>query len=106
MSQGDRILLMMDTNEHVTRGVFGKALEDIGLFKASHVHWGRKKPNTHIYGSIRIDGVWANSNIEIKGFKIIPFSESVGDHRTMIFDVTTRSLLVKFEHLIVRKACR
>ena len=30
----------------------------------------------------------------------------MGDHRTMIFDVTYRSLLRKFEHRIVRKACR
>ena len=42
MSQGYRILLMMGANEHVTRGVFGKDLEDIGLFEASHVHWGCK----------------------------------------------------------------
>ena len=55
---------------------------------------------------IPIDDVWATSNIEIKGFKILPFSESVGDHSTMIFDVTSRSLLGKFEHRIVRKACR
>ena len=75
------------------RGVFDKALEDIGLFEASHVHWGRKEPNTHIDESISIDNVWATSNLEIKGFKILPFSESVGDHRMMIFDVTSRSIL-------------
>ena len=106
MSQGDRILLMMDANEHVKRGIFGNALENIGLFEAYHVHWGRKEPNTHIDGSIPIDGAWATSNLEIKGFKTLPFSESVGDHRTMIFDVTSRSLLGKFEYRIVRKACR
>ena len=96
MSQGDQILLIMDANEYVTRGIFGKDLENIGLFKASNVHWGRKEPNTHKDGSIPIDCVWATSNLEIKGFKILPFSESMSDHRTMIFYVTSRSLFGKF----------
>ena len=55
---------------------------------------------------IPIDDVWATSNLEINFFKILPFSESVGDHRNMIFDVTSRSLLGKFEHRIIKKACR
>ena len=37
---------------------------------------------------------------------MLSFGESVGDHRTMIFDVSTRSLIGKFEHRIVRAGCR
>ena len=31
---------------------------------------------------------------------------SVGDHRTIIFDISTCSLIGKFEHRVVRSACR
>ena len=37
---------------------------------------------------------------------MLSFGESIGDHRTMIFDVSTRSLIGLFEHRIVRAGCR
>ena len=50
--------------------------------------------------------MWASRSLEIGGFKMLSFGESVGDHRTMIFDVSTRSLIDKFEHRLVRAGCR
>ena len=36
---------------------------------------------------------------------MLSFGESIGDHRIMIFDVSTRSLIGLFEHRIVRAGC-
>ena len=92
---------MMDANEHVLTGSFTSKLQEIGLLEISHRCWGDVEPNTFTRGSKPIDGVWASAELEIGGFKILPFSESVGDHRTMIFDVSTRSLIGEFEHRVV-----
>ena len=54
---------------------------------------GNGEANTHADGSIPIDDVWASKSLEIGGFKILPFDESVGNHATMIFDVSTHSLI-------------
>ena len=85
-SQGDRILLLMDANEHVLDGTFTRRLRgELELDEISHRAWRGTPPNTHISGSKPIDGVWASRSLEIGGFKILSFSESVGDHRTMVF---------------------
>ena len=97
---------MMDANEHVLTGSFTRKLQELGLLEISHRCWGEEEPHTFIEGSKPIDGVWASAELEIGGFKILSFSESVGDHRTMIFDVSTRSLIGEFEHRVVRAACR
>ena len=52
-------------------------------------------------GSKLIDGVW-----KLVDSKCFYFSDSIGDHRTIIFDVSTRSVIEKFEHRVVRSACR
>jgi len=59
------------------------------------------EPNTHAYSSIPIDGVWASRSLETGGFKLLPFDESVGDHSTMIFDASTRSLVGEHDYKVV-----
>ena len=76
------------------------------MVEISHKAWDGHKPNTYIDGSKHIDGVWASRCLEIGGFRLLSFGESVGDRRTMIFDVTTRSLIGTFEHKVVRASCR
>ena len=65
-----------------------------------------KEPNTFTGGYKPIDGVWVLVELEIGGFKILPFLESVGNHRTMGFDVSTQLLIGEFKHWVVRAACR
>ena len=86
---------MMDANEHVLDGALSKLLaqEGIQLQEQSHRFWGNELPNTYVDGSDPIDGVWCTPDIEITDMKILPFSESPGDHRTFIFDASTRSIL-------------
>ena len=92
---------MANCNEHILTGSLGKALTggewDLDVSEVLHRAWGNRPPNTHIRGKIPVDGVWASNSLEIAGFKILPFYSSVGDHRGMVFDVTSRSLLGKFK---------
>ena len=109
-AQGDRLILLMDANEHVITGSLTSQLTDymngLDLEEISSRAWGFEEPNTFIDGHKPIDGVWASQCLEIGGFKLLSFGESIGDHRTMIFDVSTRSLLGKYEHRVVRAGCR
>ena len=57
-------------------------------------------------GSDPIDTVIRSREIEVKGFLMLPFSESVGDHRSMVLQVATLSMVGKFQHKIVYPACR
>ena len=66
---------------------------------------GKDRTNTHADDSIPINGVWASKSLEIGGFKILPFDESGGNHSTMIFDVSTRSLIGEHKPKVVRAAC-
>ena len=108
--QGDRMVVMMDANDHILTGSLGKALVsqkwDTGLEEVSHRAWGNVAPNTYIRGREPVDGVWASSALKIVGFKILPFQSSVGDHRGMVFDITMRSLLGRYKARVVKAGCR
>ena len=110
VAQGDRIIMMMDANEHVLNGPLCRRLRDeelgLDLEEVSHKVWGGREINTHIDGSEPIDGVWVSRKLEVGGFLILPFSQSVGDHRSFAFEVTTRSLIGVFDHKVVRPDCR
>ena len=57
-------------------------------------------------GSLPIDGVWRTTDIEIQSLVMLPFSHSVGDHRTIILDVTTLSMIGEYQHKVVYPPCR
>lgn len=105
---GDRILLFMDANEHITKGLIHTKLtsKDVGLKEISHRHWGATPPHTHINGSIPIDGIFASAELEIMHCLHLSFHESVGDHRTMIVEISMRSILGQHQSSIVRPATR
>ena len=78
---------------------------DLGLEEVLHRAWDNKTPNTNIRGTDPINGVWASSTLKFVEFKILGFYSSVGNHRGMIFDVTARSLLEKYESRVIRAGC-
>ena len=100
----------MDANEHILDEGLCRELtaprNNLDLLEISHKVWRGEEPNTYIDGKMPIDGVWASPELEIGGFKILYFGESVGDHRTVVFDISTRSLIGKFEQKVVRSGCR
>ena len=64
--------------------------------------WENTPPNTHIRGKDPIDGIWTSITLDIVGLKILGFYSSVGDHRGMVFDVTSQSLLGVHENRVIR----
>jgi len=108
-SQGERLLIFGDANEHILDGKYTRRLlEDplLGLVEETSRHWGDSPPNTHVMGSVPIDGVWRTPDIEVNNLIMLPFSHSVGDHRTIILDVTTLSMIGSYQHKVVYPPCR
>lgn len=67
--QGDRIILMIDANEHFLRGDFTRVLHNVvGLKEVSHrALTNSGEPHTFIDGSEPIDDIWATPDLKIGG---------------------------------------
>jgi hypothetical protein len=72
----------------------------------SHKCWGLKAPYTHSAGKSPIDGAYKSSEIEKVNLSMLTFADSPGDHRSLCFDISTRSLLGNFKHKICRLVSR
>eukprot|EP00956_Cyclotella_meneghiniana_P008543 scaffold11579_cov40-Cyclotella_meneghiniana.AAC.8 len=107
-ANGDRLILMMDANEHVLTGKLCWRLADasIGLREVTKDRLGSLCPNTHSSRSIPIDGVWATPDVDVVNVKWLSFDESPGDHRACLVDFTSRSVVGSDGKKIVRPACR
>jgi hypothetical protein len=105
-SQGDRLLIFVDMNEHVLRGTVARYLLSMGLVEATHQHWGSEEPHTFIGGVDPIDGVWHTPDLEVSTLVQLSFHEGLGDHRTVLVDVTTQSAIGKHEFRVVRPEAR
>jgi len=103
---GDRLLIFVDMNEHPLKGALSKMMLSTGLLEATHQHWNGCEPNTHIRGSGPIDGVYYSSSLEVTASLQLSFHEGVGDHRTVLIDVTSHSLLGTEGFRIVRPVAR
>jgi hypothetical protein len=66
----------------------------------SHRCWGPKEPYTHHLGKSPIDGGYKSPEVEIVNIAMLNFAESPGNHRSLLFDITTRSLLSKFRYKV------
>lgn len=108
-SKGERLLVFMDVNEHVINGKFMRRLmEDsmLDLVEETHRHWEEEPAHTYINGKDPIDCGLRTKDVEITGFLMQPYSRSVGDHRTIILDATTLTMVGSYQHIIVYPPCR
>jgi hypothetical protein len=104
---GDKIILFMDHNKHVTKGVLGKALGDrdgLDLHEANIHHMGKIPGATFFRGSKHIDGLWVSGDMDISNACVMPFGYGAGDHRTYILDIPIKSLVGVNPVKIVRPA--
>jgi hypothetical protein len=102
---GDRLILFIDSNEHVLNGRLAHLLSHptIAMHEVSHKFWRPgEEHNTHINGTQPIDGIYASTEIDVGSFLSLSFHEGVGDHRTSIIDFTTASMVGVFQGHIVR----
>lgn len=107
IASGDRIVLFIDANERITNGPISRALAGINMTEVTHKFWEPgTEPHTHLSGSTAIDGIFTTHDLETSGLVELPFEESVGDHRTMIIEMTTTSTIGRFQGKIVRPTSR
>ena len=105
---GERIVLVIDVNGHPLYNNLYRQLNEQGteLEEFSHKCWGPTPPYTHHAGRSPIDGAYKSPEVEIVNLCMLTFAESPGDHRSLCFDITTRSLLGEFRFKVCRPVSR
>ena len=91
----------MDMNKHVLRGTVARHLLSMGLVKAMHQHWGAVEPHTFIGGVDPIDGVGHTPDLEVSALVQLSLHKGLGDHHTVLVDITTQSTVEKHEFRVV-----
>jgi hypothetical protein len=104
---GDRIILFIDMNEHILNGTLPQEYFCLGLLEATHEYWEDQEPCTFVYGDCKpIDGVYHTPDLTIMVLAQLSFHEGVGDHTTVLVDISTSSMLGKFERRVVPPKAR
>ena len=67
-----------------------------------HKCLGPKEPYTHTRGKYPIDGAYKTPEVEIVNLSMVTFAQSPGDHRSLLFDISTRSLLGEHKYKVCR----
>ncbi len=107
--KGERILIMMDINNHPLCNKFYTKLHahNTDLDKFTHNCWGPNKPYTYHSGKSPIDGRYKSPEVEVVDLAMLTFVESPGDHRSFVLDISTRSLLGVYRYKVCRPvSCR
>ncbi len=91
----------MDMNEHILTGRVARRLLAMGLREATHSQWGKMDLHTYVHGSEPIDAVWHSQDLEVMSTLQLFFHKGVGDHRSVLVDITTKSAIGKQEFKVV-----
>jgi hypothetical protein len=94
--EGDKLVLFMDHNKHITKGALGQSLADkdgLDMREAVIQHTGTHPGTTYFRGSKPIDGFWVTNDIDVSNASVMPFGYGVGDHRAFIVDIPIESLV-------------
>ena len=94
-NNGERVILMMDANEHVSDGKMCSQLRqsDIDMHPAVDSTTSGTSPKTWFRGKEAIDDIWFSSDLEVIAASYLPFHGDIGDHRPVIADATIQSIL-------------
>ncbi len=74
----------------------------MGFAEATHTRWHKEAPHTFINGSKPIDGIYHTHDLEITAITQLSFHKSIGGHRTVLVNVTNRSVIRQQEYRVVR----
>ena len=107
LERGERLLIFIDMNEHILTSSFAQEIMALGLVEATHNHWpSGVEPRTYIRGRGPIDAVYHTPSLEVSAVMQLSFHEGVGDHRTVIVDMTSRSMIGKDSFKVCRPLAR
>lgn len=101
--------MFIDANETILHSRLGHPLVECNadLCKILHEFWpDGVTPHTHLSGSLPIDGIFASSELDVTNLLSLSFHESVGDHRTMVVELSSLSLLGQPQGTVVRPTSR
>jgi hypothetical protein len=91
----------MDMNKHGLGGGLVKYILNMGLQEATQTNWGASEPHTYVRGAEPMDAVWFLPELDITSTMQLSFHEGVGDHRTVLVDMSTESAIGKQEFHVV-----
>ena len=94
-SEGEKIILLIDSNEDMENGTLARCLSsiDLQMYDVIKARSGIQGPNTFIRGSRQIDGAWATPDINVKAACFLPFFFGIGDHRGIVLDIPRDQLI-------------
>jgi hypothetical protein len=92
----------MDVNDHPLHNKFYSTLKEqnIDMEEFTHKCWDPKEPYTHHSGKSPIDGGYKSLEVEIVNLSMLNFAKSPGNHRSLLFNISTRSLLGEFRYKV------
>jgi hypothetical protein len=103
IEHGDRILIFINMNKHILTGHLAKAFQCLGLLEATHLNLKGSKPQTFVFGKGKpINGMYHSPELEMTSLMQLSFHKGVKDHKTTQGNVTTQSVIGKFERRVVR----
>jgi hypothetical protein len=91
----------MEENKRVLCGHLATLVFKMGLLEATHTSWGVTEPNTYIRGNEPTNGVWFTPDLEVMCTTQLLFHEGVGDHCSVIVDISTKSAIGKQDFYVV-----
>lgn len=106
ITAGDKIILLVDSNEDIRDGNFDRGLRQLGLHSGIRTRHGNSPPPTHQKGSAPIDDIYVTRNIMIDKAGYMPFGDGPGDHRCLYVDVNLQNLVGGDFHKIHRQQAR
>jgi hypothetical protein len=94
----------MDVNDCPLHNKFYTLLNErrTDMEEFSHKSWGPKELYTHHSSESPTDSGYKSPEVDIVYLSMLNFVESPGNHRSLLFDISTRSLLGKFRYKICR----
>ncbi len=97
-------MLLMEVNDHLLHNKFYNTLKEqtTDMEEFTHKCWGPKEPYTHYLGKSPIDGGYKSPEVEIVNLSMLNFAEYPSNHRSLLFDISTCSLLGKFRYKVCR----
>jgi hypothetical protein len=102
IKSGNRIILFIDMNEHILTGNLPKELLRLDLQEVTHKHWEDLEPCTFVYGNGKpINGVYHTPDLTIMALMQLSLHKGVGDHRTVLVDISIESAIGKFERRVI-----
>jgi hypothetical protein len=104
--QGDRLLIFMDMDKHILNGPLARWTVRMGLEEATHKHWDGIKPHTYVGGKEPIDAVFHSPDLNITATMQLSFYEGLGDHCTVLVDISTWSAVGQQEFKVVHPHAR